>query len=272
MIERRIPATGEMIPLIGLGTWQSFDVSPSSDLNPLQQVISQMSNSGGKLIDSSPMYGRSEEIIGMLTENTETDHFFYATKVWTQGKEEGIRQMENSFRKFRRSVIDLLQVHNLVDWKIHLKTLRQWKQEGRIRYIGITHYTDNMHNELAKIIKSEKIDFVQFNYSITDRNAEKVLLPTASDAGVATLINRPFGEGRLFNKVRGKEFPSWTNEYEIKSWSEFFLKFIISHPAVTCVIPATSNPAHAKDNFNAGLDPLPDQSTRTRMIELIEKL
>jgi diketogulonate reductase-like aldo/keto reductase len=272
MIERSIPATGEMIPLIGLGTWQCFDVSPSADLDPLKQVLLQMRNAGGKLIDSSPMYGRSEEVIGLLTEDAETEPFFYATKVWTQGKEEGIRQMENSFRKFRRSIIDLMQVHNLVDWKIHLKTLRQWKEEGRIRYIGITHYTDSMHNELAKIIRSEKIDFVQFNYSITDRNAEKLLLPTAFDQGVATLINRPFGEGKLFNKVRGKELPSWANEYAIKSWSEFFLKFIISHPAVSCVIPATSNPAHAKDNFNAALDPLPDEFIRNRMVELIEKL
>ena len=272
MIERRIPSTGEMIPVIGLGTWQSFDVSPSSDLDPLKQVLSQMSDAGGKLIDSSPMYGRSEEVIGLLTREAATDHFFYATKVWIQGKEEGIRQMENSFRKFRRSVIDLLQVHNLVDWKIHLKTLRLWKDEGRIRYIGITHYTDSMHNELAKIIKSEKIDFVQFNYSISDRYAEKLLLPTASDYGVATLINRPFGEGRLFNKVRGQELPSWANEYGIRNWSQFFLKFIISNPAVTSVIPATSNPVHAKENFRSGLDPLPDQSIRTRMIELVEKL
>ena len=270
MIERRIHSTGEMIPVIGLGTWQSFDVSPSSDLDPLKQVLSQMSNGGEKLIDSSPMYGRSEKIIGLLTEDAGTGQFFYATKVWTQGKEEGIQQMENSFRNFRRPVIDLLQVHNLVDWKIHLKTLRQWKEEGRIRYIGITHYTDSMHNELAKIIRSEKIDFVQFNYSITDRNAEKLLLPAASDVGVATLINRPFSEGRLINKVRGKQLPSWANEHGIRNWSEFLLKFIISNPAVTCVIPATSNPAHAKDNFNAGLDPLPGESIRKRMIELVE--
>lgn len=272
MIERSIPSTGEMIPVIGLGTWQSFDVSPYADLDPLKQVLWQMSNAGGKLVDSSPMYGRSEEIIGLVTKGAETAQFFYGTKVWTQGREEGIRQMENSFRKFRRSVIDLMQVHNLVDWKIHLKTLRQWKEEGRIRYIGITHYTDSMHTELSRIIRSEKIDFVQFNYSITDRNAERLLLPTAFDHGVATLINRPFGEGRLFNKVRGKELPSWANEYGIKSWSEFFLKFIVSNPAVTCVIPATSNPAHAKDNFNAAPDSLPDQSFRNKMIELVEKL
>jgi len=272
MIERKILSTGEMIPVIGLGTWQSFDVSPTSDLVSLKQVLTEMRNGGGKLIDSSPMYGRSEEIIGMLTQDGQADHFFFATKVWIQGEKEGIRQMENSFRKFRRPVIDLVQVHNLVDWKTHLKTLKKWKEEGRIRYIGITHYTDSMHDELSKIIRSEKIDFVQFNYSISDRNAEKLLLPTATDGGVATLINRPFGEGSLFKKVRGKPLPSWANEYAIESWSQFFLKFIISHLAVTCVIPATSNPAHAKDNFNAGLEPLPGESIRKKMIEWMEKL
>lgn len=272
MIVRKITSTGEIIPVIGLGTWQSFDVIPASNLAPLKQVLTEMSNSGGKLIDSSPMYGRSEEIIGMLTGDAPADQFFYATKVWIQGTEEGIQQMEKSFRKFRRSVIDLVQVHNLVDWKTHLKTLRKWKEEGRIRYIGITHYTNSMHDELSKIIRSEKIDFVQFNYSITDRNAEKLLLPTAAEYEVATLINRPFGEGMLFNKVRGKELPSWANKYGIENWSQFFLKFIMSHSAVSCVIPATSNPAHAKDNFNAGHEPLPGESIRKRMIEWIENL
>jgi len=267
MIERKIPSTSEVIPVIGLGTWQSFDVSPSSNLSPLQRVLSEMNNTGGKLIDSSPMYGRSEEIIGLLTEGAPTDQYFFATKVWTHGMEEGIHQMENSFRKFRRQVIDLIQVHNLVDWKTHFKTLRKWKEEGRIRYIGITHYTDSMHNELSKIIRLEKPDFVQFNYSITDRNAEKMLLPTAKDYSVATLINRPFGEGSLFRKVKGKKLPAWANEYGIENWSGFFLKFIISNPAVTCVIPATSNQVHAKDNFSSGVEPLIDETTRKRMAE-----
>ena len=258
--------------LIGLGTWQSFDVSPSLNLSPLQQVLSEMNNSGAKLIDSSPMYGRSEEIIGLLTGNAPTGQYFLATKVWIQGKEEGIRQMENSFRKFKRSVIDLVQVHNLVDWKTHFKTLRKWKEEGRIRYIGITHYTDSMHNELAKIIRSEKPDFVQFNYSIMDRNAEKTLLPTTRDHGVATLINRPFREGELFKKVRGKQLPAWANQYGIENWSAFFLKFIISHPDVTCVIPATSKPVNAKDNFSSGSEPLIDETTRKRMIEWIDAI
>jgi diketogulonate reductase-like aldo/keto reductase len=268
---RTIPSTGETIPVIGLGTWQTFDVSPSSDLNPLERVITTTSEAGGKLIDSSPMYGKSEEIIGLLT-SKKPDQFFYATKVWTQGKEEGIQQMENSFVKLKRSVIDLMQIHNLVDWETHLNTLRKWKEEGKIRYIGITHYTDSMHNELVKIVKSEKIDFVQFNYSIAHRNAENYLLPAAAEYGVATLINRPFGEGNLFNQVKEKKLPALANEFEINNWSQFFLKFIISHPAVSCVIPATSNPSHAAKNMQAGSGPLPDDSTRKEMVEWFKKL
>jgi diketogulonate reductase-like aldo/keto reductase len=272
MIFRQIPSTGEAIPVIGLGTWQSFDVSSSSNLQPLREVMSAMDTAGAKLIDSSPMYGRSEEIIGLLTEEAPDDRFFFATKVWIQGKEEGIRQMGNSFLKFRRPVIDLMQIHNLVDWKTHLQTLRKWKEEGKVRYLGITHYTDSMHDELVKIIQSEKIDFVQFNYSILDRNAEKKLLPAANDHGIATLINRPFGEGRLFNKVIGKSLPAWASDYGIETWSQFFLKFIISHPAVTCVIPATADPGHAEENFKAGIETFPDELIRKKMVGSLEKL
>jgi diketogulonate reductase-like aldo/keto reductase len=272
MILRRIPSTGETIPAIGLGTWQSFDVDPSSDLQPLKEVLSTMREAGAKLIDSSPMYGRSEEVIGQLTKDGTDNSFFYATKVWTRGRDEGIQQMENSFQKMKRSVIDLMQIHNLVDWKLHLATLQKWKEEGKIRYIGITHYMDYMHRELADIIQSEKIDFVQFNYSITNRHAEEFLLQTAANNGVATLINRPFGEGNLFNMVNGKALPSWATEYGIENWSQFVLKFIISHPAVTCVIPATSNPKHCADNLKAGSDPLPDDAIRKKMISYIKSL
>jgi diketogulonate reductase-like aldo/keto reductase len=272
MIERKIPSTGETVPVIGLGSWQTFDVSPSSNLEPLKQVLSAMSTAGGSVIDSSPMYGRSEEIIGVLTSNDPIGKYFYATKVWTQGKQEGIKQMENSFRKIQRPVIDLMQIHNLVDWEIHLKTLRDWKEEGKIRYIGITHYTDSRHDQLVEIIKAEKIDFVQFNYSIAHRNAEKGLLPTANEYGVATLINRPFGEGNLFRQVKEKQLPAWAAEFNIKNWSQFFLKFIISNPAVTCVIPATSDSSHASDNFEAGIEPLPNDSVRKKMIEWFKKL
>lgn len=272
MIHRKIPSTGEAIPVIGLGTWQTFDVSSSSNLEPLKQVLSIMNAAGGSIIDSSPMYGRSEEIVGILTSNDSPGKYFYATKVWTQGEREGIKQMENSFQKIQRPVIDLMQIHNLVDWKTHLKTLRKWKEEGKVRYIGITHYTDSMHDQLVEIIKSEKIDFVQFNYSIAHRNAEKNLLPTANEYGVATIVNRPFGEGNLFNQVSGKTLPSWVKKYNIDSWSQLFLKFVISHPAVTCVIPATSNPLHAADNMKAGSELLPDDAVRKEMIALIKTL
>ena len=272
MILRQIPSTNEMIPVIGLGTWQSFDVDPSSDLEPLKKVLLTMKDAGGKLIDSSPMYGKSEEILGSLTANAEANSFFYATKVWTRGEKEGIEQMETSFKKMKRSVIDLMQIHNLVDWKTHLATLQKWKEEGKIRYIGITHYMDYMHRELADIIQSEKIDFVQFNYSLTNRHAEEFLLKTAADNGVATLVNRPFGEGNLFNMVNGKTLPPWAREWSIESWSQYFLKFIGSHPNVTCVIPATSNPGHCADNMKAGTEPLIDDSTRKKMVAYFKML
>jgi diketogulonate reductase-like aldo/keto reductase len=192
--------------------------------------------------------------------------------VWTRGKNEGIQQMESSFKKMKRSVIDLMQIHNLVDWKTHLATLQKWKEEGKVRYIGITHYMDYVHRELADIIRSEKIDFVQFNYSIANRHAEEFLLQTAADNGVAALINRPFGEGNLFNMVKDKKLPEWAAEYKIETWSQFFLKFIVSHPSVTCVIPATSNPTHAEDNMKAGLDPLPDEATRKKMVAFMKEI
>ena len=271
MLQREIPSSKELLPVIGLGTWQTFDVSNNADYAPLKEVLQQMHAAGGTLIDSSPMYGRAEEVTGNLTSETSIQNdFFYATKVWTQGKEEGIRQMEASFSKMKRTTIDLMQIHNLVDWKTHLDTLRNWKEEGRIRYIGITHYTNAMHEDLEKIITSIPLDFVQFNYSIVARNAEKRLLPAAADHGVATLINRPFGEGALFSKVEGKTLPAWAASYNIKSWSQLFLKFILSLPAVTCVIPATSNPAHLADNMQAGIGQLPDKKEREKMAALFK--
>lgn len=271
MLQRAIPSTGEQLPVIGLGTWQAFDVPPQAT-HPMQtQVLHEMHDAGGTLIDSSPMYGQAEEAVGNLTQASNlADKFFYATKVWIQGKKEGIKQMEDSFRKMRRSTIELMQIHNLLDWQIHLETLKQWKAEGKIKYIGITHYTDAMHGELEKIISSTPLDFVQFNYSITNRAAEKRLLSAAAHHGVATLINRPFGEGALFKIVQGKSLPDWAKEYNIGNWSQFFLKFIISHPAITCVIPATSKPAHAKDNFQAGHGHLPDEQARKKMTALVD--
>ena len=271
MVQRAIPSTGEQLPVIGLGTWQVFDVPPQGEHPLLIQVLEEMHKAGSTLIDSSPMYGQAEEVTGNLTQASGlAEKFFYATKVWTQGKKEGIKQMQDSFRKMRRSTIDLMQIHNLVDWKTHLETLKAWKAEGKIKYIGITHYTDAMHGELENIISTVPMDFVQFNYSITARAAEKRLLPAAAHHGVATLINRPFGEGALFKIVQGKMLPTWTKEYDINTWSQFFLKFIISHPAVTCVIPATGKPNHAYDNLQAGHGQLPDENARKKMAALVD--
>jgi diketogulonate reductase-like aldo/keto reductase len=271
MLQRIIPSTKEALPVIGLGTWQSFDVPLSGSHDALSRVLEVLHSSGGTVIDSSPMYGRSEDVIGHLTQRSSiADKFFYATKVWTQGRDAGIDQMKASMTKMKRNVMDLMQIHNLVDWKIHIKTLREWKEKGIIRYIGITHYTDAMHSELEKIIRTEDIDFVQFNFSIFARNAEKSLLPAAADRGVATIINRPFGEGSLFSKVKDKSVPAWAREYGIDTWSQFFLKYIISHPAVTCVIPATSNPQHMADNVKAGEGLMPDESLRKKMIDFFQ--
>ncbi|WP_138990782.1 aldo/keto reductase [Larkinella sp. C7] len=273
MLNRLIPSSNEKLPVVGIGTWQTFDVSGTAEQEPLLQALKAVHQAGGKLIDSSPMYGRSEEVVGKLTADSGIQNqFFYATKVWTRGREAGIRQMDESMQKMKRSSMDLMQIHNLVDWKTHLETLKAWKASGKIRYIGITHYTDSMHDELAEIIRKVPIDFVQFNYSILSRNAEKKLLPVARDKGVATIINQPFAEGRLFSLVKGKALPAWATENEINSWAQFFLKFIVSNPAVTCVIPGTSNPRHAADNMLAGHGRQPDAALREKMAAFLQRL
>jgi diketogulonate reductase-like aldo/keto reductase len=269
MIQRVIPSSGEKLPVIGLGTWQTFDVD-TDKYQDLKNVLDEMYSAGGRLIDSSPMYGKSEKTIGNITANISgRDDFFYATKVWTTGMQQGIQQMETSMARMKRKTIDLVQIHNLTDWRTHLKTLRAWKEEGRIRYFGITHYTDAFHDDLERIMKAERPDFVQFNYSVTSRNAEKRLLDAASTLGIATLVNRPFGEGKLFGQVKGKPLPPWAADYDMHSWSVYFLKYIISHPAVTCVIPATSSAQHEKENVSAGTGELPDGETRKRMVEYL---
>jgi len=270
MIERIIPSSGEMLPVIGLGTWQTFDVANDQSYPVLKNVLAELHKAGGRLIDSSPMYGKSERVIGDITAGLETaNDFFYATKVWTSGLQEGIRQMEESFRKMKRTSMDLVQIHNLVDWKIHLTQLRRMKEAGKIRYIGITHYTDSSHEELERIITAEKLDFVQFNYSILSRNAEKRLLDVAAEQGVATLINRPFGEGSLFAKVKGKVLPHWAAELEITNWATYFLKYLIAHPAVTCVIPATGKVAHLIENVKAGSGVLPYVKMKQKMLDYL---
>jgi diketogulonate reductase-like aldo/keto reductase len=266
-LSRAIPRSGEKIPAIGLGTWQTFDVGESeSQRAPLREVLKEFVRFGGSVIDSSPMYGESENVVGDVATDTGVhSKLFLATKVWTSGREAGIRQMNESFRKLRSGRMDLMQVHNLVDWRTHLKTLREWKAQGRVRYLGITHYTESAYDELERVMRSEKPDFVQFNYSIVSREAERRLLPLAQELGIAVLVNKPFEKARLFSRVRGKELPGWAAEIDCRSWAQFFLKFILAHPAVTCAIPATSKVAHLKDNMAAGTGRLPDTATREKM-------
>ncbi len=274
MIERKIPASGAFLPIVGLGTWQTFDVGGSARTRaPLKEVLLAMKKLGGKLIDSSPMYGSSEGVVGDLSSELGLQNdFFYATKVWTSGAQSGIRQMENSLLKMKRAEMDLMQIHNLVDWKTHLKTLRSWQEAGKIKYWGITHYTNSSHTELERLIKTQKPDFVQFNYSINQRNAEKRLLSAAADHGTAVIINRPYDGGSLFRKTRGKTLPLWCQEADINSWGQFFLKYILSHTAVNCVIPGTSKPHHLVDNMGAGFGKLPDTAMKKRMLGFMERL
>ncbi|MDB5211509.1 MAG: aldo/keto reductase, partial [Sediminibacterium sp.] len=273
MIQRIIPSSGESLPVIGMGTWQTFDVGDQTTHPELTKVLQAMYEGGGRLIDSSPMYGRSERTIGDITSVIDDrDDFFYATKVWTTGEQQGIEQMHTSMRLMQRSMMDLIQIHNLVDWETHYATLEKWKAEGIIRYIGITHYQDTHHEILEATLRKKQFDFVQFNYSILSRNAEKRLLPACADLGVATIINRPFGEGKLFAKVKDQTLPLTASIFEIENWSQWFLKYIISHPAVTCVIPATANPLHAALNMRAGEGDLPDKYFREEMAAVMEEL
>lgn len=274
MNTRPIPSSGEQLPLVGLGTWIQFDVgNDNAGRQPLTEVLNLMAQQGGKLIDTSPMYGRAEEVIGDLTAASPIrEKLFYATKVWTTGEAAGIRQMDDSLRKMQRKTMDLVQVHNLTDWKTHLRTLQRRKAEGKVRYTGITHYTTSAHAQLEQILKTEAVDFVQFNYSLRVRNAERSLLQAAQEKGVAVIINEPFEKGSLFSLTKGKALPAWAADYDIQSWAQFFLKYILSHPAVTCAIPGTSSPKHVVDNMLAGHGTLPDEKGREKMVALIESL
>lgn len=272
IMKRPIPSSGELLPVIGVGTWQTFDVgNSSSERNPLKEVLTQLVKQEGSVVDSSPMYGRAEQVVGDLsTELNMNSKLFMATKVWTTGRDAGIRQMNTSLSLMKRKKMDLMQIHNLVDWQTHYKTLRQWKDEGKIRYIGITHYVDSAHDQVEGIIRNNEIDFIQINYSIVNRHAEDSLFKAVQERKVATLINQPFGGGGLFGKVRGKEIPPWAKEFDCHNWGSFFLKFILSHPAVTCAIPGTAKLSHMVDNLSAGVGRLPDEKERKRMIEFIE--
>jgi diketogulonate reductase-like aldo/keto reductase len=268
---RTIPSTGEALPVIGLGTWQAFDVR--GDTGALREVVTIFTAMGGRLIDSSPMYGAAESVVGALAGELRLhDRLFFATKVWASGRAEGIRQMEASFKRMRVQRMDLMQVHNLVDVETHTGTLLEMKAAQKTRYIGITQYSASAHAEAARWLRTGRYDFLQINYSLAERDAEKALLPLAEERRVAVIANRPFGEGALFRKVRGRSLPPWAAELGVQSWAQFFLKWIVSHPAVTCAIPGTGNPQHMRDNLGAAQGPLPDAAARRRMAAYFDSL
>jgi diketogulonate reductase-like aldo/keto reductase len=268
LIHRIVPRTGESLPAIGLGTWQTFDVGDGIEREPLRHVLQAFLARGGRVIDSSPMYGRAEAVVGRLLAERPAGgpRPFLATKVWTRGRAEGEAEMRRSTTLMGSERLDLLQVHNLLDWKTHLQTLRTWKMQGRVRYIGVTHYQLGAFAELERIVAKEGIDFVQLPYSIATRDAETRLLPAAAAAGVAVIVMRPFEEGALFARVKGRNLPPWAADFDCATWAQFFLKFILSHAAVTCPIPATANPKHIADNLAAAQGRLPDATTRKKMI------
>ncbi|HEX7424704.1 MAG TPA: aldo/keto reductase [Terriglobales bacterium] len=278
-LKRPIPKTGELLHAIGLGTWQTFDVGGDAGGRAAAgEVLARFVKAGGQMVDSSPMYGRSESVVGDLAAGLGLEKsLFLATKVWSSGREAGIRQMEESMRRMRTltlnpRALDLMQVHNLTDVKTQLKTLREWKVQGRIRYLGITHYHEGAYADLERLIKSEQLDFAQFNYNVVTTAAEERLLPVCAEYRTAVIVNRPFEEGELFRRVKGRELPKWAREFDCNSWAQFFLKFILSHPAVTCAIPATRNPDYLVDNMGAALGRLPDAAMRRRMVQHMRSL
>jgi diketogulonate reductase-like aldo/keto reductase len=274
ILTRAIPASGEKLPVIGLGTWRVFDVGSSErERMPLEQVLRLFAQSGAHVIDSSPMYGRAEQVIGDLTSKLGLrEKLFFATKVWTRGKQAGIESMERSLARFQTKRIDLMQVHNLVDVSTQLATMREWKAQGRVRYIGVTHYEASAFPSVEKILRAEQLDFLQINYSIMEREAEQQILPLAQERGVAVIANRPFGGGNLFGRVRSTQLPDWVAEFDCKSWAQFFLKWIVAHPAVTCAIPATANANHLEDDIQGGIGRTPDAKMRQRMVECVSSI
>lgn len=287
MLTRAIPKTGEKLPVIGMGTWQTFDVgSKAVERDSLREVLRRFLVAGGRVIDSSPMYGRAEEVTGdLLAElagrerrgaaGTNPDGQgspkpFLATKVWTTGKDAGIREMRRSMKRMRTEQMDLMQVHNLLDLETHLPVLREMKKAKTIRYLGVTHYAQSESARIERLMKSEALDFVQIPYSIARRQAEERLLPAAADTGTAVLVMQPFETGDLFRRVKAKKLPPWAAEFDCTSFAQFFLKFIVSHPAVTCPLPATSNPKHMADNLQSGFGRLPDKGLRQKMIAFLD--
>jgi diketogulonate reductase-like aldo/keto reductase len=273
MHQRKIPSSGEMLPVVGCGTWRTFDVGRRPEERaPLAEVLAVLFEAGGSVIDTSPMYGAAEGVVGDLLaapsvrDGVTRSKAFIATKVWTSGRDSGIEQMTRSLSLLKTDHVELMQIHNLLDWRAHLPTLRAWKADKRIRYLGITHYTQSAHDELEAVMRSEKWDFVQLNYALDDRAVERRLLPLAVERGIAVLVNQPFGGGGLLRKLLSRKLPDWAGEIGCTSWAQVLLKFVLANPAVTCVIPGTGKPEHMRDNVQAGLGVYPDAAMLKKMV------
>lgn len=272
---RPIPSSpsGETLPVVGLGTWKAFDADESAAVRgPLEQAVSELAAAAvaRPVVDSSPMYGRAEEVVGEILEKLDLrPGIFLATKVWTEGRAAGIRQMEDSMAKLRVETLDLMQVHNLVDVETHLPTLRDWKARGRIRYLGVTHYAASAHDAVVRLLEREPLDFVQINYSVAEPEAERRVLPLAHERGVAVIVNRPFGGGGLVARLGKKPVPAWAGELGCESWPQLLLKFVVSHPAVTCAIPGSGDADHVRANLSVGSGPMPDDAARARIASAV---
>jgi diketogulonate reductase-like aldo/keto reductase len=270
MHTRKIPSSGEQLPVIGCGTYRGFDVG-NSGYERLHHVLEKLFSAGGSVIDSSPMYGKAEAVAGELIARANARaKAFIATKVWTRGHDAGIAQMRNAFKLLQTDRIDLMQIHNLVDWRTHISTLRQWKETGRIRYLGITHYTESAFADLEAVMRAEPLDFVQLNYSAVDRAAERRLLPLAMERGIGVIANYPLASGSALRSLSGRPLPGWAAEIDCTSWPQLLLKFVVGHPAITCAIPGTGNPEHMTDNAKAGLGRMPDEATRARIAAVLD--
>jgi diketogulonate reductase-like aldo/keto reductase len=274
MLTKQIPSSGEQLPVIGLGTLQAFDVAGTPEERAeLGEVLELLANQGGTLVDTSPRYGRAEAVVGDLCAELKlTDELFFATKVFSEGEQAGIDEMDTSLERLHTPLLDLMQVHSMRDWEVHLPSIRKLKEQGKVRYVGITIHRESGHEQMIKLIREENLDFIQVNYNLIDRSAAMEVLPLAQELGVAVMINVPFAKAELFKKTGGIALPEWASDFDCDSWAQFFLKYVISHPAVTCVIPRTGNPHHMADNLMAGFGRLPNQDTRLEMEAFIDRL